>query len=320
MAIKLNGMFRHRRSQDIVHRWDGNPLIGIADVPFKCNDIHNASAVDFHDDLLLLVTVEHLSGQRCVHVAKAGPSGQFEVVAKPLLKPSTQPPYLTHERDGVLDARVTFLDGVYYIMYNALGEHGYRLGLAKTQDFKTVERIGLISEPDTKAGVLFPKKIGGRYARLERPSQGQSIWVSYSDDLIYWGSSQRVIGPRGGFWDASRVGAGPTPMAVDAGWLVIYYGAKDTSAGPIYRIGAMLLDHDDPTRVIGRSGIPILSPREMYERIGDVQNLVFSTGAFVDEDDQLHIVYGAANSCICMGTTTVQDVVDHCLKAPKEDL
>jgi len=319
MAIKLNGMFRHRRSQDIVHRWDGNPLIGIEDLPFKCSDLHNAGAVDFHDELLLLVTIEHLSGQRCVHVAQSAPTGQFEVNPKPLLKPSNDAKYRQHECDGVLDARVTVLEGQYYIMYNALGEQGHRLGLAKTSDFKSVERIGLISEPDTKAGVLFPKKIGGRYARLERPSHGQSIWISYSDDLVYWGSSRCVISPRGGYWDASRVGAGPTPIEVEAGWLVIYYGEKDTSAGPIFRIGAMVLDREDPTRVVGRSGIPILSPRELYERIGDVPNLVFSTGAFVDEDGQLHIVYGAANSCICMGTTTIEDVVDHCLKSGGQD-
>jgi len=133
---------------------------------------------------------------------------------------------------------VTFLDGVYYILYNAFGNYGYRLELARTEDFRSVERIGLISEPDTKAGVLFPDKIKGRYARLERPGDG-SIWITYSNDLLHWGGSELVISPRGGFWDESRIGAGATPMEIDQGWLVLYYGVKEAPAGPIYRIGAV---------------------------------------------------------------------------------
>jgi len=218
----------------------------------------------------------------------------------------------------VLDARVTLLDGVYYILYNALGDYGFRLALAKTEDFQSVERMGLISEPDTKAGVLFPDKIKGRYARLERPRDGSSIWVTYSDDLIYWGGSELVISPREGFWDANRIGAGATPIEIDQGWLVFYYGAKDTSAGPIYRIGTVILNKQEPTQIVGRANIPILSPREKYERIGDVPNLVFPTGALADNKGNLKIFYGAANSCICIGTTTIKKIVDNCVESEGE--
>ncbi|MBN1126713.1 MAG: glycoside hydrolase family 130 protein [Sedimentisphaerales bacterium] len=313
MVIKFNGMFRRGRSQDIVHRWEGNPLIRITDLKFKASDIHNAGAVEFDGQLLLLVTIEMPAGTRQVHVARAPQEGAFEVNPKPLLAPSHSNPYRIHECEGVMDARATLLEGTYYIMYNALGEHGFRLGLAKTSDFEKVERIGLISEPDTKAGMLFPNKIKGRYARLERPSHGGAIWITYSDDLIHWGGSRMVIGPRGGFWDDSRVGPGAVPIEINQGWLLIYYGVKDTSAGPIYRIGAVILDKKEPTKVVSRTGIPILSPREEYERIGDVQNLVFATGAFLDTDGQLHIVYGAANSCICVGTTTMEDILQQCV-------
>ena len=309
MTLKLNGIFRRTKGQDIVHRWEGNPLIGLSDLDFQVSDIHNASAVAFQDQPLLLVTIETLSGQRCVHLARPNKDGIFKVDLKPFLKPSTDPSFLQHEINGVLDARSTFLDETYYIMYNALGEHGYRLGIAKTDDFKTVERLGIISEPDTKAGVLFPEKIKGNYARLERPGTG-NIWVTYSPDLKYWGRSELVLTPRGGYWDPSRIGIGPAPLKTDHGWLVIYYGVKDTSAGPIYRIGAALLDMEDPTRIIGRTGVPILSPREMYERLGDMPNLVFCTGALLDEEGTLHLFYGASNSCICLGTTTIPAIMD----------
>jgi predicted GH43/DUF377 family glycosyl hydrolase len=120
MTLKLNGIFRRSKGQDIVHRWEGNPLIGLSDLDFQVSDIHNASAVDFQDQPLLLVTIETLSGQRCVHLARPNKDGIIKVDSKPFLKPSTDPSFLQHEINGVLDARATFLDGTYYIMYNAL--------------------------------------------------------------------------------------------------------------------------------------------------------------------------------------------------------
>jgi len=316
--LQNNGMKRRRIvSRDIVHRWEGNPLIDITDLDFSCSDIHNAGVVFFEDNVLLLVTIEHLAGKRSIHIARPDENCRYIVDPEAFLKPSQEAKYKQHESGGVLDARVTYLEGFYYITYIALGDHGYRLGLAKTKDFINAERIGLISEPDTKTGVLFPARIKGRYARLERPRQGHSIWVTYSDDLIHWGGSELVITPRSGYWDDSRIGVGSVPIEIDQGWLVLYYGAKDTSAGSIYRIGAIILDKDEPTKIIGRAGIPILSPRENYERIGDIPNIVFSTGAILLDGGQIKLFYGAANSCICIGTTTVGEIVENCM-ASKE--
>lgn len=317
MIINSDSLLTKRCGRDIVHRWEQNPLIGINDLDFNCSDIHNAGVVYFQGQVLLLVTIEYLSGHRGIHLARPTSDGIYKVESKPFLNQSAEHKYRRHESKGVLDARVTFLDGVYYILYNAFGDYGYRLALAKTEDFASVERIGLISEPDTKAGVLFPAKIKGRYARLERPSDG-SIWITYSDDLLHWGGSELVISPRGGFWDQSRIGAGATPMEIEQGWLVLYYGVKDTSAGPIYRIGAVILDREEPTKIVGRTNIPILSPRENYERIGDVPNLVFPTGALADNDGNLKIFYGAANSCICVGTTTIEKIVKNCFESEVE--
>ena len=318
MIVRSNSVLTRRRGQDIVHRWEGNPLIDISDLSFKCSDIHNAGVVSFQGQVFLLVTIEYLSGRRSIHLARPTGDGHYDVEREPFLSPSRERKYKRHESRGVQDARVTFLEGVYYILYNALGDYGFRLGLARTEDFQSVERIGLISEPDTKAGTLFPAKIKGRYARLERPRDGSSIWITYSNDLVHWGGSQLVISPREGFWDANRIGTGPPPMEIEQGWLVLYYGAKDTSAGPIYRIGTVILDKQEPTQVVGRADIPILSPREKYERIGDVPNLVFSSGAVLDADGQLKLYYGAADSCICVGTTTIDEIVTNCVESEGE--
>jgi predicted GH43/DUF377 family glycosyl hydrolase len=303
---------RRRNSRDVVHRWEGNPLITIADLDFRCSDIRNAGAVNYNGEELLLVDIEHLSGVQSIHLARPSKNTRFKVEKEPFMSASTDRRFAQHESWGTMDPRITYLENVYYITYLANGDHGFRIGLAKTSDFKSVERIGLISEPDTKGGALFPSKINGKYARLERPREGQSIWVSYSEDLRYWGGSRTVLSPRGGFWDTSRIGIGPPPIEIDAGWLLIYYGAKDTSAGPLYRLGAAIVNKDDPTIVLGRANIPILAPRENYERLGDTPNIVYSTGALVKDDGCIVLYYGAADSCICMGVTTIAEIIANC--------
>ena len=304
--------------RDIIHRWEGNPAITIDDLPFPCADISNAGAVKTDREYILLITIQNLEGNYSLYAAHSTDGEYFDVNDKPLMAPSENGPYAVHEKDGVLDGRIIPLEGVYYIVYNALGKHGFRLGLATTTDFKTVKRIGLISEPDTKAGVLFPEKIKGKYARLERPSERGSIWISFSDDLMYWGWNEVVMTPRSGFWDCDRIGAATMPIKVELGWLFIYYGVKRTSAGPLFRLGAAILDPEEPARVVGRTNVPILSPREEYERLGDVPNLVYSCGAVIEPGDELKLYYGGSNSCICIGTTKIQRLIDECLASDRE--
>ena len=302
--------------RDIVHRWEGNPLIDIEDIDFMCADVRNAGVAIYEGEVVLLVTIMDLVGTQHIHLARQVHWERFVVSRDPFLVPSDEPAFAQHECKGLMDARITQFDSTYYIVYVAHGDHGFRLGMARTDDFKSVERIGLVSLPDTKGGALFPEKIGGRYVRIERPGEGRSLWVSRSDDLIHWGSTERVLSPRGGYWDANWVGVGPPPLAIDEGWLIIYYGAKSTSSGPIYRLGAAVVGRDDPTKVLHRSNVPILAPREYYERIGDLPNIVFTTGCRREGDD-LFLYYGAANRCICLGKTSIRQVVDNC-KASQE--
>ncbi|MGQ9553704.1 MAG: glycoside hydrolase family 130 protein [Anaerolineae bacterium] len=307
-----------RRDRDIVARWRGNPIVTLDDLSFRCNIIRNAGAVKVGNEYLLLLTIQCLKGVCRIYAAHSKDGYYFEVNDQPLMAPSAEKEYAIYEEQGVLDARVVCLDGDYYICYDALGPHGYRLGLARTRDFQTIERLGLISEPDTKCGVLFPRKIGGKYARLERPGAGHSIWVSYSDDLEYWGWGEAVMTPRGGYWDNDRIGVATPPVETEQGWLFVYYGVKQTSAGPVIRLGAAMLEAENPSEVIGRTNVPILSPRERYERIGEVPNLVYSCGAIVEPDEEVKLYYGAANSCICLGLTSIQEMAAACLEPVQE--
>ena len=307
-----------KQGSDIVRRCRGNPIITVDDIPFRCADIMNAGAIKANGAYVLLLTIQSLAGSTAIYKARSSDGYTFEVDDRPFIAPVSKGPGSEYTSMGVLDPRITPMDGKFYITYDVSGPHGYRLAIAATEDFKDIEPMGFVSLPDTKAGALFPEKINGRYARLERPWHGGSIWVSYSDDLVYWGWGEAVMTPRGGFWDPSRIGAATPPMRIDEGWLFIYYGAKDTSAGPLFRLGAAVLDLANPAEVVYRTNIPILGPREDYERIGDIPNLVFPCGAVLEPDGEMKVYYGAANSCICVGVTKVDDILAVCRESDKE--
>jgi len=304
--------FRH----DVIHRWEGNPILTIEDIPFPCNTVFNAACAKYDGQYILLLRVEDLTGRSVFALARSADGHHFELEPEPVMTPCMEEGcFKEYERKGIEDPRITEIDGVFYIMYTAVSPYGPLLALAKTTDFKTFERIALISEPENKNGVLFPEKINGKYARLDRPVSGGEgyIWLSYSDDLITWGHSRCIMTTRGDLWDCWRIGASSQPIRTEDGWLIIYHGVKSASSGPIYRLGAAVLAYDDPSRVLCRSAIPILSPREYYERVGDVNNVVFSCGAILEDDGQeLKVYYGASDTSICLGTAKVNELMQFC--------
>jgi predicted GH43/DUF377 family glycosyl hydrolase len=121
--------------------------------------------------------------------------------------------------------------------------------------------------------------------------------------------------PHSGYWDSYRIGASAPPIKTEAGWLEIYHGIKMTRSGPIYKIGSVLFDLENPSRVIARCDEPILSPRETYERIGDVNNVVFACGAIVEPNDDIKIYYGAADTCICVATGKLTQLIERTLES-----
>jgi len=302
------------RGRDLLHRWARNPIITTEDVPYRCNTVFNGTPVKLNGQYLLLLRVEGQQGRSYFSLARSGDGLHFQLDPAPCMRRATDGPLALWEQNGLEDPRLTLIDGTYYIMYTAVGPHGHCIALATTEDFQHYERMGIVSEPGNKDGVLFPEKINGLYARLDRPIGGGvgSVWVSYSPDMIHWGRSEFVFAPRPRFWDAHRVGASAPPILTERGWLEIYHGVKMTSAGPIYRIGAIMLDRDDPAKVVAQSVAPLLSPREDYERIGDINNVVFACGAIVEDDGEVKVYYGAADTSICVAFSTLDEIVASC--------
>ncbi len=304
-------------------RYPGNPILTRDDIPYWCNTVFNAAACKFGDEYLLLLRVEDLNGHSHLTLARSEDGYRFRVDAKPWISPAAEPPFELYERYGIEDPRITYVpeDRTWYVTYTAFGPHGPRVAIGRTQDFETFERIALITEVPNKDAVLFPEKIGGRYVMLDRPGGFAggvgAIWIQYSKDLVYWGDAHAILAPQPG-WSNSKLGSSTPPIRTDAGWLVLYHGVRETPSGRIYRVGALLLDLADPEKVIGYTPNFIFGPEELYERVGDVPNVVFPCGAIV-EDGCLKMYYGAADTCIALAEARLDDIVDLCFLAKSHE-
>jgi beta-1,4-mannooligosaccharide/beta-1,4-mannosyl-N-acetylglucosamine phosphorylase len=213
------------------------------------------------------------------------------------------------------DPRIVKIDSYYYISWcNQL--HGPTIGLARTKDFERFQQLENALLPFNRNGVLFPRKINGSYALLSRPSDNGhtafgDIFYSESPDMTYWGKHRHVFGNLADGWAWTKVGAGPVPIETSEGWLLIYHGVQTTCNGYIYSAGAALLDLDAPWKVIRRAKHYILAPRTVYERVGDVGNVVFPCAALHDPtNDRIALYYGAADTVVALAFTTVPLLLD----------
>jgi predicted GH43/DUF377 family glycosyl hydrolase len=214
------------------------------------------------------------------------------------------------ENYGIEDCRVARIDDAYYLTYTQVSSNGVGVGLRSTRDWKDFVQHGMIFPPHNKDCALFEEKINGKYYALHRPSSpelgGNYIWLAESPDLVHWGNHRCLAHSRAGSWDSARVGAGASPIRTAAGWLEIYHGATQENR---YSLGALLLDLNEPWRVLARSTTPIMEPQAPYERDGFFGQVIFTNGQLVD-GDCLTIYYGAADSVICVAKFSIQSILD----------
>lgn len=269
-------------SYELFHRYSNNPIIKINDIPYPANTVFNCGAVLINGETILLMRVEDLRGISHLTVARSKDGiKNWEIDTKPTIVPD--PINFPEEIWGIEDPRITYLSELkkYAITYTAYSHGGPLVSLAMTEDFKTFEKYGAVLPPEDKDTALFPVKFGNRWAMLHRPIistpySAAHIWISFSPDLIHWGEHRILIKAReGAWWDANKIGLSPPPIQIPEGWLVLYHGVKKTAGGAIYRLGLVLLDLNDPTKVLRRSDEWIFGPREYYEREGDVMMLYF---------------------------------------------
>lgn len=217
-----------------------------------------------------------------------------------------EPPYETF---GVEDARITEIEGHFYINYTAVSPFGIATALVSTSDFVNIKRHGLIFAPSNRDVTIFPEKINGQYLCFHRPMPGGfarlNIWSATSPNLFHWGDLRLVLESKPGDWEGGRVGGGAPPVKTEHGWLSIYHAADERDR---YCLGAYLTALDAPGTIIARSRQPIFEPEALYETAGFYGNVVFTCGAVV-VGERLRVYYGAADERIALAEASIADVI-----------
>jgi len=262
--------------------------------------------IDFRDPRIIrtpertvLTTISHL------RIARSKDGRRFTVDSQPALFPDRP-----SEAYGLEDPRITEIHGTYYIAYKSVSPNGICTSLAVTQDFVSFEKKGIVFCPENLDVCIFPAKVNGRFVALHRPVPrffgAPNMWVAYSSDLLSWGDHNFLMSVRPEAWDSGRIGGGAIPIRTERGWLAIYHGATPED---YYCLGAVLLDLDEPDRVIARGREPILVPDAPYETHGFAPNVVFTCGALAD-GDRLSIYYGAADNVMAGADMSIREILD----------
>ena len=300
-------------------RFDRNPILAPREgQAWEADGVFNPGAVKAGGSIHLLYRAVDANRLSRIGYARTENGTDFTFrPTSPVLEPSAE-----WEEFGCEDPRITPIDGYFLVTYTAFSRRGTRLALASTKDFMSFEKHGVVGpDRDDKDFVLFPEKVNGKVAMLHRLDS--KIQIAYFDNLDALNNSQEfwtkyvthvnafeVISPKY-HWEEWKVGIGPPPIKTDRGWLVFYHGVN---VQRIYRVGAALLDFDNPANILARTSEPILEPEMDFERRGIVPNVVFPTGVVILDGDLL-VYYGGADRITCVTKTPIDDFLDELEKA-----
>ncbi len=296
------------------------PKTGTIRVPYYCIDGENSrpeilevAANDPEVELkdtrgVVYQGTDYLSTMSHIRLARSEDGVHFTVDPEPFIRPT-----LPSESFGVEDARVSRIGDEFYINYTGVSPDGYCTLLARTRDFRRVEKRGIILPPLNKDVAVFEEKIGGFYYCLHRPhNEGfgrPSIWLARSRNLLEWGDHVCLLRPADNRYESMKIGGGAPPIKTDAGWLTIYHGKGENQR---YSLNTLLLDLHDPSKIIGQGETPCLEPTLPYETDGFFGNVVFTNGVVVHEGTA-RVYYGASDETACMATASVDELTAHAL-------
>ena len=322
------------KAAEVVTKYSGNPIITFKDVPWECTGAYNPGCVKTPDGKYALAfradeftdpnedQIEKLGVKPAkkkggsIALAMSDDGISFDIHPEPIMKPAPD------EDDSIYDPRLTVIDGVYWMTYATSTERGIMNGIARSKDLFSWERVHR-TLPDNRNALMFPEKVGGLYVRLDRPfghifkGGGYDMWIGFSPDGEFWGRHKLVLRAKDIPWGKMKVGPSTPPIRTDAGWLTLFHGVEMKEPDRFgwnfrYRTGVMLLDLEDPSKIVGMCPDPIMKPTEEYESLGYRSNVVFP-GSLVSEDDgTVKIYYGAADQCVALATAKLSDLVDLC--------
>jgi len=281
---------------DVMWRYSGNPIIDWNPIP-KAARVYNSAVAPFKGEFAGVFRADQKNGRATLFSGKSKDGLKINLDPDPIAwvdeKGNPNPTSYAY------DPRVVEIEGKFYVSW-CDDMHGASIGLGWTEDFKTFVRLPNPLMPFNRNGVLFPRKINGKYVLLSRPSDSGhtpfgDIFMSESPDLIYWGRHKHVMGKGGsGWWQGTKIGAGPVPIETTEGWLLFYHGVSGTCNGFVYSFGAVILDIDDPAKLLYRTRDYLMTPEKLYETSGFVPNVLYPCATLYDaESGSIAIYYGA---------------------------
>ena len=303
---------RQPDSENVVWRSAKNPIIPRDLIP-KSNSIFNSAAIPYKNKFAGVFRVDHKSREMKLHRGFSDDGFSWEIDKNPIEFICDDPEIANFEFG--YDPRLVKLGDKYYVTW-CNGYHGPTIGVAYTEDFESFYQLENAYLPFNRNGVLFPRKIHGKYAMLNRPSDNGhtpfgDIFYSESPDMIHWGCHRHVMSPIPYTWQSTKVGAGPIPIETNIGWLLIYHGVLTSCNGFVYSMGAAILDLKKPWKILYRTRSYLMSPQKLYECVGDVPNVFFPCSALTDsETGRIAIYYGAADTVTCLAYAKVEELIE----------
>lgn len=304
---------RPQNSTDVMWRYSQNPVIGRYHIPAS-NSIFNSAVVPFRDGFAGVFRCDNKAVQMNIFAGFSKDGIHWDIDHTPIVMKAGNTPMI--HSDYKYDPRVVFIEDRYWVTW-CNGYYGPTIGIAYTFDFIEFFQCENAFLPFNRNGVLFPKKINGKYAMLSRPSDNGhtafgDIFLSYSPDMIYWGEHRFVMAPTPfevSAWQCLKIGPGAVPIETPEGWLIFYHGVIRTANGYRYSMGSAILDLENPHMVKYRTQPYLLAPAELYELTGDVPNVVFPCAALHDEE-RVAVYYGAADTVVGIAFGYLREIID----------
>ena len=268
--------------------------------PWEALNVFNAGVTFYNGLFHMLYRAQGVDFISTLGYAVSTDGFTWSRLDEPVLIPANE-----FETRGVEDPRITYLEDRFLMTFTAYSPIGVRVSLASSTNLVSWERQGIIlPDEDNKDAAILPEKINGRYCLLHR--REPDIWIAYSHDLQHWTDHQVLMRPIPGGWQHKKIGIAGTPVKIEAGWLMIYHAVDSQN---VYRLGAAVLDGNDPSTIKFRLDKPILEPEEPWELKGDVPNVVFSCGHVIKEGT-IYVFYGGADRVMAVATSPLKKMME----------
>ncbi|NMA41814.1 MAG: glycosidase [Oligosphaeraceae bacterium] len=325
------------QSSHIIRRHHGNPILTYKNIPYEAELVFNAGVIKyqgkyimaFRNDVGDLQAPGNKSSWKwrstVIGLAYSDDGIHWEAEKEPI--------ELDYDRKmfySAYDPRLTVIEGLPTLCFAMNSVYGLCGGIATTDDFHHF-KVQTYTMPDNRNLVLFPEKLNGNYLRMDRPlnmyslggREGFNIWLSESPDLVYWGKNRMLLSCDQVPFGSLKIGPGAPPVRTEKGFLVLYHAVHYSEAPlnaysdwhKVYSIGAMLLDAENPYRIIGMGKEPLLYPEMPYECAGFRGSTLFPGAVIPEEDGSVKIYYGAADTVECLATAAMDDLLKFCLES-----